>query len=324
MNLVTRTCLLGLVLSFCQMAFIGTVYAEDAGSAEQEYSKRELKGCLKCHGEDWESPVVAILNSPHAVMADANTPFADGNQTCEGCHGKSSVHTEKYNDDEKRPAPGINFGPPSQGYSPAEIQNGVCEGCHTKQGHINTWVGSEHEQNDVPCAGCHTSHSQSDPILQRKTQAKKCTNCHTTQRMEARKFSHHPMNEGLVICTDCHSPHGSSGEASLIKPTINDTCYECHSELRGPFLWEHDPVQESCSNCHLPHGSNNQMLLTKRPPWLCQQCHTTTGHARAQRDGDDLPPASASSAVRIVVKGCLNCHSQTHGSNHPSGVREHR
>jgi DmsE family decaheme c-type cytochrome len=316
------------------MAFIDTVYAEDVEVTEeetsaptQEYSERELKGCLKCHGEDYKTPVVAILNSPHAVMADANTPFAEGNHACEGCHGKSRTHTEKYEDNEDRPPPGINFGPPSQGYSPVEVQNGVCEECHTKQGHINTWVGSEHEQNDVPCAGCHTSHSQSDPIMQRKTQSGKCTSCHTTQRMEARKLSHHPMNEGLVICTDCHSPHGSTGEASLIKPTINDTCYECHSEMRGPFLWEHEPVQESCSNCHLPHGSNNQMLLTKRPPWLCQQCHGTSGggaggHPSIQYDGDDLPPSGF--AQRFVVKGCLNCHNQVHGSNHPSGVREHR
>ena len=38
---------------------------------------------------------------------------------------------------------------------------------------------------------------------------------------------------------------------------LNDTCYDCHAEFRGPYLWEHAPVPEDCSNCHDPHGSNH-------------------------------------------------------------------
>ena len=52
---------------------------------------------------------------------------------------------------------------------------------------------------------------------------------------------------------------------------------ECRQQ-RGPFLFEHEPVQDDCSECHNPHGSVNDQLLTARPPFLCQQCHQTSSH----------------------------------------------
>ena len=35
-------------------------------------------------------------------------------------------------------------------------------------------------------------------------------------------------------------------QAALKKDTVNDTCYTCHADQRGPFLWEHQPVSEDC------------------------------------------------------------------------------
>lgn len=309
----------------CHLSFTGIANADS--TTIQTYSERGLTDCLKCHGEDAATPVVAILNTPHAVMSDANSPFGKGNHTCEGCHGESSLHIEKYDDDNDRPQPAINFGSPEQGYSSVAAQNEVCQSCHENLGHLMDWQGSAHQVNDVTCSGCHQSHMQQDPVMQRETQAEVCSSCHTTERLEARKASHHPMNEGIVICTDCHGPHGTTGEASLIKATINDTCYSCHAEKRGPFLWEHEPVQESCSNCHFAHGSNNQRLLKVRPPYLCQQCHSE-GHSDDLYNAKALPSSvgngNARDMQKLYVKGCINCHSQLHGSNHPSGVRRHR
>jgi predicted CXXCH cytochrome family protein len=53
----------------------------------------------------------------------------------------------------------------------------------------------------------------------------------------------------------------------LLEATVNDTCYQCHAEKRGPFLWEHAPVREDCTNCHSPHGSTQPSLLKARTPW---------------------------------------------------------
>ena len=108
----------------------------------------------------------------------------------------------------------------------------------------------------------------------------------------------------------------------LNKPTVNQTCFSCHAEKRGPLLWEHAPVAEDCTLCHSSHGSVRQALLTKTPPLLCQQCHSVAGHpsvrthrcrpARRQR---------RSGSVFLLAGSCTNCHSQVHGSNHPAGAK---
>jgi hypothetical protein len=36
-------------------------------------------------------------------------------------------------------------------------------------------------------------------------------------------------------------------------------------------------------------------------------------------DGDGLPDRQANQ--NLLGKNCMNCHSQVHGSNHPSGAR---
>ena len=137
--------------------------------------------------------------------------------------------------------------------------------------------------------------------------------------------STHPIREGKMSCSGCHNPHGSNGPKLLTKNTVNETCYTCHAEKRGPFLWEHAPAREDCTNCHKPHGSVNASLLKQRVPWLCQQCHLTAFHPSTAYSGTGLPGATLpSGAQQLLGKGCTNCHSEVHGSNHPSGVRKTR
>ena len=131
--------------------------------------------------------------------------------------------------------------------------------------------------------------------------------------------SHHPIREGKVVCSNCHNPHGSFGPSLLAKATVNETCYQCHAEKRGPFLWEHAPVREDCLNCHTPHGATNPRLLKVRAPWLCQTCHLAQFHPSTLYQGVDIPPFGADQ--HLLAKGCLNCHAVIHGSNHPSGIR---
>jgi len=84
----------------------------------------------------------------------------------------------------------------------------------------------------------------------------------------------------------------------------------------GPFLFEHPPVRENCVTCHQPHGSNNDKILAGRRPFLCQRCHVSSRHPSTLYDAPDL---TASGANKIINRSCTNCHSQIHGSNHPSG-----
>jgi DmsE family decaheme c-type cytochrome len=89
----------------------------------------------------------------------------------------------------------------------------------------------------------------------------------------------------------------------------------CHTEKRGPFLFEHAAGRESCITCHDPHGSTNDRLLVAKLPMLCQRCHIGTRHPSTIYDNLSIQSRS----VRIVDRGCVNCHAQIHGSNHPSG-----
>jgi DmsE family decaheme c-type cytochrome len=98
----------------------------------------------------------------------------------------------------------------------------------------------------------------------------------------------------------------------LREDSVNENCYTCHAEKRGPFLWEHAPVNESCTNCHEPHGSTNLRLLKVRQPRLCQQCHIESRHPTS-------PYNPRLGPKQVVNRSCVNCHQKIHGSNHPSG-----
>jgi DmsE family decaheme c-type cytochrome len=118
----------------------------------------------------------------------------------------------------------------------------------------------------------------------------------------------------------------------LVKNNVNETCYTCHAEKRGPFLWEHGPVTDDCTNCHTPHGSSNTPLLKTRAPFLCQECHTGD-HGKNIYSGGNLPSGNLTSfngtqgvanqgaPAQLNGRACMNCHSLVHGSNHPAGAK---
>jgi DmsE family decaheme c-type cytochrome len=289
----------------------------DAGA----YADAEADDCMDCHDQDAKYPVLSILATPHAMQADPRTPLASTHE-CQTCHGASAAHME--DDSDTPPPPEIAFGPDA----PADLQNEKCLGCH-QGGKRMGWAGSKHDLQNVACADCHTIHALEDPVMvkdinpmvfARKGQASVCFQCHKDKRAHIQhRVSSHPMREGKVECSDCHDPHGSIGPASLVRPTLNETCYQCHAEKRGPFLWEHAPVREDCGTCHTPHGSNNPTLLVTRQPQLCQQCHMASRHPSTPYGGATGSPLVGER--RVGLQSCLNCHSTIHGSNHPSGVR---
>ncbi len=276
------------------------------------YSERGAATCMKCHNQ---APVTDILQTPHAVKGDQHAPF--GQHECESCHGPSEAHVAG----PLGTSPAVVFIGPKA--SPVAARNEVCLSCH-QNGLRMDWAGSQHQNNNLACVSCHTIHVAKDPILVKATQPEKCFTCHAEQRAQSFQFSHHPIREGKVVCADCHNPHGSPGPHLLKELSVNDTCYGCHTEKRGPFLWEHEPVREDCTNCHVPHGSTQARLLKERPPFLCMNCHNTGGHNANPFSASNLPGGPAMSnaravSARLLARGCVNCHSQVHGSNDPSG-----
>ncbi len=298
-----------------------------------------LKGdakCTSCHDEADSPQLLAIGKTRHGVKADGRTP------TCTSCHGNSDNHmrSAKSGGKDKPTPPDVTFGAKSQ--NTAEERSGSCLNCHQKRDNRMHWDGSQHQRRDVVCASCHKIHIQADPVLSKATQGEVCFSCHKTERAQTQRISTHPLAAGKVSCSDCHNPHGSVGPKLLVGNTVNETCWNCHAEKRGPFLFDHPSANDDCMNCHTPHGSTNAPLLKARSPWLCQQCHSgTTPHPGNVYSANMLPGGALTNAnvtatnvnpitgvpvtknnpaAQLSYRGCPDCHSQVHGSNNPAGA----
>jgi DmsE family decaheme c-type cytochrome len=271
-----------------------------------------VEACLMCHDDP---AVTGILHGPHAVRADPRTGFAT--QGCASCHGPSEAHMQRPPRGSPRTPPDRHFGRDA-GTDPG-AQDGACLDCHRGNAGLH-WTASAHAREGISCVDCHRVHDV-DPMRDSRSQTDACSSCHRKTVAEFRRPSVHPLLDGRMDCSDCHAPHGSAGPASLRRPTVNETCFECHAEMRGPFLWEHPPAREDCGNCHRPHGATHRPLLTQRPPWLCQQCHLAQFHPSVALSGTGLPGATLpSGSPSLIGRNCMNCHGQVHGSNHPSGA----
>ena len=270
----------------------------------------ETSKCTRCHDESDNAPLLAIGKTRHGVLADKRTP------TCTSCHGDSDAHINKPDGVKERPRPDRAFTRTST--TSIQDRNQSCLACHQGGQRIH-WSMSAHATNEVACASCHKVHVGRDAVRNKTTQSEVCFTCHKEQRAQIHKVSRHPIPEGKVSCSDCHNPHGSAGEKSLVRDNVNDTCYQCHMEKRGPFVRTHQPVQENCSICHNPHGSTQPNLLKVRSPFLCQQCHEPTSHR-----GTLGNPGGTSTSANLLARGCLNCHTSIHGTNNPFDIGNER
>jgi DmsE family decaheme c-type cytochrome len=284
-----------------------------------EYSKEGADTCLKCHDEDSAFPVMAIFKTKHGSRTDPHSPFAQ--YQCESCHGPLGEHGKKRLRKDEVREPMIVFAKGSQ--VPVAEKNAICVSCHQQldKGH---WTDSRHQSSDLACNDCHKIHIGKDPVMVKEQQVQVCGSCHQSEKLASKRFSSHPLENGQMGCTDCHNPHGSNTDKLLLADTINDTCFQCHAEKRGPFAWEHEPASENCALCHNPHGSNQAAMLTQKVPFLCQNCHSSEGHPSLAQDSSKLNTPFNSSSAFLLGRSCTNCHTSVHGSNHPSGSRFQR
>ena len=280
--------------------------------------------CITCHEDQGNRFKATVMGK---VFAQART--ASEKLGCEACHGPGKKHVDAGGGKETI---GLRFAKDE----PAARKNEACLTCH-RNSNRRFWQASPHESRGIACVDCHQVMSATATTLSgdyrygtristvkalKKEEPELCLKCHQMRRAQLQRSSHMPFREGKVTCTSCHNPHGTANPKQLIQSTVNETCFSCHPERRGPFLWEHPPVVENCGNCHEPHGSTNPQLLKVRAPKLCQECHNDGQH-RSTAYANIMPSAGNGTAVgfnnRVVNRGCANCHSRIHGSNHPSG-----
>lgn len=261
------------------------------------------KACIECHDEQ----KAGYFQGPHHRASDPRTPAAK--HACEECHGPTGKHAEDP----------VLYDMPRDftKMKPAEITE-LCTTCH-KRGEHAFWNSSPHEARGLSCVTCHSLHApkSEESHLIREDQFAVCGQCHRDKVQKQLRSGHMPVREGKLQCMTCHNAHGSPNVRQLRTGTsVNEACTTCHSEKRGPFLWPHAPVVENCATCHDPHGSNNDRMLVAKNPFLCQRCHVTARHPPTIYDG----AAVKNNVNRVISRSCVNCHSNIHGSNHPSGL----
>lgn len=262
--------------------------------------------CATCH----EAAAAGYNRTPHHRAVDPRTPAAA--KSCETCHGPASEHI----------ADPVNKSLKKFKTLPAEQVNATCTTCHNRGEHV-LWDGSQHESRGLACTSCHSIHTPKLATGQLKdtTQIQLCATCHRDKASKVDRSGHMPVREGKMQCSTCHNVHGATNVKLLRKgDSIAELCTTCHADKRGPYLWEHAPSRDGCVTCHDPHGSSNERMLVAKQPILCQRCHVATRHPSTVYDAATVG-AGANPSVRIYSRGCVECHSAIHGSNHPSGQR---
>jgi DmsE family decaheme c-type cytochrome len=235
------------------------------------------------------------LGAARCDSCHGHQPAPRHHAECESCHGSGQRHVQNVMD-------------PAWMRFPS---NDDCLGCH-ETGHrgLLGWDLSEHQRAGLLCADCHDPHN-GEPFHVRlasdlarnvlphaRPDTRLCVSCHTEVASRLNLPSHHPVREGMLGCTDCHSPHESQ-KTRLGAQTAQ--CTECHQAQAGPFIYEHTPVAEDCGYCHVPHGSSADSLLSATQPGACVYCHT-------------LPEMAATHDPQAFVTRCTDCHGAVHGS----------
>ncbi len=247
--------------------------------------------CATCHADVAKS----FATNPHTKMA--LMPGNANGVTCENCHGPGSDHVAGGGDVTKI------FDPAK---ASAKDVNAKCLSCHA--GAHPDFLRSPHAKAGLSCISCHDIHDSKEEALLKAPQPTLCFQCHTDVKPAFGMPFHHPVNEGIVKCSDCHDVHGTFGNNNLRSTADqNMICTKCHTDVRGPWVYEHAPVKaEGCLGCHSPHGSQNaRMLNMPSVNMLCNQCHSRVANATIHGMGagsDELEP-------------CTTCHTYIHGSN---------
>lgn len=298
-------------LCYIASAILSAALAIPVAGLAQDLSSTYVGGkeCQACHKDRW----AGLERGPHGQPLLHNPQSELAQQGCEACHGPGSRHLEVVG--------GENYQGPlyleNFRSSQKTPRNSVCLQCHESDSRTH-WRASAHNAAGLACNDCHTIHT-----ARPATSTEVCARCHKREQAKLQRTEHMPLREGRMTCNDCHDPHGGVGPRQLKFASTNDVCYQCHAEKRGPQVFDHPPVRENCALCHDPHGSNHAALLVRKPPYLCQSCHQTVFHVGDLYDQNDLP-GHGTPARQMVIRGCVNCHSQIHGSSHPAGARFQR
>jgi predicted CXXCH cytochrome family protein len=158
------------------------------------------------------------------------------------------------------------------------------------------------------------------PLQPARTVETVCYQCHLDVRGQFNLPNHHPVPEGRMTCIQCHPPHKgiahAGGSTQLLSQEEN--CTQCHESQKGPFVFEHEAMNEGCTACHSPHGSINPKMLLERNANLCFKCHF-----QQIKDGSTILIGGIDHTDKIREGACWSagCHEAVHGSRVSPALR---
>ena len=268
-----------------------------AATVAAQDNPRASKVCLDCHeGQD-----ATLASTAHWSASDVH----DGPEAriaCTDCHSGDHRHWEG----EPETYPMTN---PSKVSAIAEAR--LCSACHQNTHQQNMTEKNVHTTNDVSCSACHSVHQSKQASLLKKAEVSLCLGCHTSVQGQFAKPYRHPVNDGVVKCSECHQTLNETRRELSLNGT--NVCVKCHAEFGGPFPHEHQATVDysteegGCISCHEPHGSYLPRML--KQPYeaphfqLCTQCHSVPGHNSNPMHG-----------TTWAGKPCSDCHTDIHGS----------
>jgi len=214
--------------------------------------------CTACHDPHGSNTAGLLFDNVHEPVAEracgechakptSASPFAlkdVGLEICEGCHydmvvealNKASVHWPLLDDKGC-----INCHAPHASREAALLkapQSEVCSQCHADS--VQRQARSRTNHPPVAkgqCNECHSPHGSDNPFLTNEsTTIELCAKCHEWQT-----HSTHPIGEKVVDprnanvtlqCSSCHRTHGTEYEHFLYFQTKDETCVQCHTNLR--------------------------------------------------------------------------------------------
>ncbi len=263
---------------------------------------RAWDDCAACH----ETLTASFRSTVHARLRTFEGP--QGVVGCAACHGDPAEHLASGDPDTL-----TRFG------KDLAADSATCLACHARRG-FGEWQAAIHA-GELGCTSCHTVHAKTAP-------ESRCGTCHGDVVALTTAPSHHPIREGKMSCASCHNVHAANPGALVTNQRTNDLCTSCHAAKEGPFIFQHEPVEEDCSICHTPHGSVANNLLVTNEPFLCLQCHELHFHTGLKANpqtglvtvgGKRYPNVLGEHGFqRAFGTKCTQCHTQIHGSDMPS------
>lgn len=228
----------------------------------------------------------------------------------------------------------------------------LCLSCHKERAADLAKASVHVPYKDMECSTCHLPHGSVNRALLSSPVNQLCAPCHSVEDEKIKK-SHGGIGVSGTECVACHSPHASAGPKLIVdyaqhapfksrscemchdapgkdgkpalKETPEQTCFACHSDLRGPGRKPvvHAPFAGGqCMACHDPHIVRLPGQLKKPPQELCLACHDAAlkdnhpvaGHPTAKKGVTDPRRKDA-------PFDCVSCH-EPHSGPLPKLVRE--